>query len=68
MACNGICHRFGNIGDYNAKHKSTQSYYKKCSVCEIAIDIEGYRCPCCHFLLRTRALGRSNEFKKRVLD
>jgi len=52
MACKGICNR------YKAKWRNNQFRYangqKRCNVCEIFVHWDGFSCPCCGMLLRTR--------------
>ena len=52
ITCNGICHRD------KAKKPTTMGRYasgqKRCNVCEIFVQWDGYSCPCCGMLLRTR--------------
>ena len=52
MTCKGICHR------YKARWTTNTLRYangqKRCNVCEIFLSWDGYFCPCCGMLLRTR--------------
>ena len=51
MSCKNICEKYraakGRRGSYYAQG------YKRCSICEIFIDWDGIRCPCCDLPLRT---------------
>jgi hypothetical protein len=47
MPCNGICLR----------HRSSNNYsngQKRCQICDLFIEWDGLRCPCCGYKLRTR--------------
>jgi len=63
MVCKGICHR------YKAKWSGIQSRYaegqKRCNACEIFLKWNGFGCPCCGKLLRTRP--RDGEHKRKFL-
>ena len=62
MACNGICdrHKPFNPPRMGSRYKLG---YKRCTVCDIFLEVEGYRCPCCHTILRTHY--RQSEYKRR---
>ncbi len=51
--CNCICKQF------EAKKPLQGTRYgqgqKRCQMCEIWLDYEGVRCPCCHYRLRTKS-------------
>jgi hypothetical protein len=48
MGCRGICLQYKTTARYGENHK-------RCQVCDIFIRFEGPRCPCCCFILRSRA-------------
>jgi hypothetical protein len=53
MSCKGICCR------YKAKSAGLHQYryangQKRCNECEIFVQWDGFSCPCCGKLLRTR--------------
>ncbi len=60
--CNGICDRYkakkpnNNIGRYS-------NGQKRCNSCEIFINWNGLRCPCCNNRLRTKP--RSLKYKEK---
>ena len=52
MACKGVCHKYkAKCGLHKYRYASGQ---KRCNVCEIFVQWDGYSCPCCGMLLRTR--------------
>jgi hypothetical protein len=59
MVCKGICSR------HKAMRPSTGMRYligqKRCQVCQIFINWQGWFCPCCGFRLRNRP--RNSKFK-----
>jgi hypothetical protein len=52
MNCRGTCQK------YKAKWSAREHRYangqKRCNTCEIFVRCEGYFCPCCGRILRTR--------------
>ena len=57
MVCKGICTRYktpkpSRVGRFTDGQK-------KCRICDIFIKYDGYRCPCCNYILRTSPRGRS---------
>jgi len=62
--CNGICQRFHakkptGIGRYT-------SGQKRCNECDIFINWDGQRCPCCNYKLRLKP--RNRKYKIKYLD
>ena len=61
MVCKGVCSR------YKAKWTGHESRYtsgqKRCNTCDIYLQWDGFRCPCCGISLRTRP----RESKYRVV-
>jgi len=55
-SCKGICNKLSINKIPNAL--KYQFGLKRCSWCEIWIDTEEVRCPCCRMILRTRARGK----------
>jgi len=52
MACKGVCNQYkAKWGTHQYRYASGQ---KRCNVCEIFVNWDGYRCPCCGMILRTR--------------
>ncbi len=62
MACKGICIR------YEAQTMSNSGRYatgqKRCQSCDVFIRWDGFRCPCCSHILRTKP--RSPKYKARL--
>ena len=60
--CKGICNR------YHVKVKWGQNRYslglKMCSYCNVWLDIVSTRCPCCHYMLRSKARSKPKKEKK----
>lgn len=60
MTCRGTCIK------YKAKRESSFSGHyelghKRCSSCEIFIKWDGFHCPCCGIILRTRPKSTSGR-------
>ena len=59
MVCKGICSR------HKAMRPSTGMRYligqKRCQVCQIFINWQGFFCPCCGYRLRTKP--RNKKYK-----
>ena len=64
MTCNGVCIR------YKAKKPTGEGRYasgqKRCQVCSMFLNWEGFWCPCCNF--RLRATPRNTSFKKKFRE
>lgn len=65
MPCKGICSaRFGAIpisgGGWN-----TRKHWLKCKMCNVYINYDGIRCPCCKNLL-SRRFGKQHLLKPRI--
>jgi len=61
MSCKGICEK------YRAKRKGTSWYtsgFSRCQTCELFLDVDGSRCPCCSCLLRMTP--KNAKHKKRL--
>ena len=48
MKCNGICSKYKTVNRYRTLN------HKRCSICGIFIFWEGFRCPCCSYVLKRR--------------
>ncbi|MEW5839648.1 hypothetical protein [Nitrososphaera sp.] len=48
MVCKGMCIHYRSKARYSDANK-------RCQVCDIFIQWEGARCPCCRFILRSKA-------------
>lgn len=67
MTCKGICYR------YKAHRPMPISLgvsryavgQKRCQICEMWMEWEGDRCPCCSIRLRTHPRRRDNKIKFR---
>ena len=61
MVCKGICSR------HKAMRPSTGMRYlkgqKRCQVCQIFINWQGFFCPCCGCRLRNRPRNKKNKDK-----
>ena len=64
MASKGVCHR------YKAKWIPQKERYangqKQCNVCEIFVSWDGFSCPCCGMLLRTRPRSVKGKIYARI--
>ena len=62
--CKGICKNYKAV-----KENNSFSYYsngfKRCNECEIFIDWNSYKCPCCHNILRIKP--HNTTCKTRIL-
>jgi hypothetical protein len=59
MGCKNICTRYKAT-----KHRRSSYYaqgYKRCSMCDIFIEWDGTRCPCCDLVLRTVAHQKTKK-------
>ena len=64
MSCHGICVRYKASRGAGQPRYKLGSNRKRCTICEIFITTEDIRCPCCHYLLRTKPQnGNSKENK-----
>lgn len=61
MACKGICVQYKTTARYHDKHK-------RCRICDIFIEWEGMRCPCCSFALRSKARSQKRPSQKEDSD
>jgi len=64
MVCKGICNQ------HKAKWSSHQYRYangqKRCNVCAIFVQWDGFSCPCCGMLLRTRP--RISKYRQKCIE
>ena len=67
MYCKGICTRYKAT---KKGSKFTMGFYglgfKRCQICELFIDWEGKRCPCCSYKLRTKPRNMTTKNKLRI--
>lgn len=64
MTCKGTCSRHQAIKPNGAgRYESGQ---KRCQECEIFINADGYRCPCCNSKLRTKP--RNLKYKTQLRE
>ena len=47
QSCNGVCLKYSTRGTSGPN----ADLMPKCSVCDILIDVDGIKCPCCKSLL-----------------
>jgi len=52
MVCREICKRYKAVGNFTGGRYNTGQ--KRCQICEIWIRWDGFTCPCCGVLLRTK--------------
>ena len=66
MPCKGTCHKF----HHNIMRKGGiyANGNKRCQVCEIFINYNGLRCPCCRYRLRTKPRNKRYKEKLRELQ
>lgn len=60
--CNGICSRYASKQGGGQKAIYAQGI-KRCQICEIYLQWDDIRCPCCHYILRTKP--RSGKYKEK---
>jgi len=65
MGCKGICER------YKAERHFGIGLYvngrKRCQVCEVYLEWDGYYCPCCRHKLRTKPHNGKYKIKMREI-
>jgi hypothetical protein len=63
MTCKGICIRYKASGRYATGRK-------RCQQCDLFIEWDGLRCPCCGYKLRTRPrnFSKTKLREKRAID
>lgn len=64
-ACKGICESF-KASSISYKFRYDQGQ-KRCTFCDIFIEFNGIRCPCCGCPLRIKARTRNSIAKKYFL-
>jgi len=52
MVCKGICHKYK--ATWGARQYRYATGQKRCNVCELFVNWDGSKCPCCGMLLRAR--------------
>lgn len=66
MTCKGICDR------HKASKPSGISRYvagqKRCNICDIYLEYDGFFCPCCNLKLRTSSRNAKHKEKYRILS
>jgi hypothetical protein len=63
MVCKGICIRHKALKPDSSKGRYATGQ-KRCQVCEIFLNWNGFWCPCCGYRLRTRP--RNLKYKARL--
>ena len=63
--CRGICDRFEFPYAPGRDGKAYRNGRKRCRHCDMWIAWDGVRCPCCGFMLSTRAQDKRNTEKAR---
>ena len=62
MPCKGICDKYK--AQKPAQTNDRYSYgQKRCNLCDIFIEWDGSRCPCCSGILRTRPRSTRHRIK-----
>lgn len=61
MTCKGICIKYKATPPYGMG--SYAAGLKKCSMCDIFMKCDGFRCPCCNFALRVKPRKRKDRAK-----
>ena len=68
MPCNGICHRYKVAKPHNEMGGRYDNGQKRCHECDVFINWDGSRCPCCGKLLRLKprsGIARSQFLESR---
>jgi hypothetical protein len=61
VQCKDNCHKSCvNVFPYHIR--KYEAGFKYCSICEKWFDIDNFRCPCCHMILRTKS--RNGKIRK----
>jgi hypothetical protein len=70
MVCCNQCEKYRAIRSHEGAYYTPEGRYekgqKRCQVCEIFIDWQGIRCPCCHATLRTRP--RPKKYREKLVQ
>ena len=61
MACKGNCSKHEYEGSPCGMYKGL---VKKCQVCDLFINWEGLRCPCCNYLLRLKPRNKNRALAR----
>lgn len=65
MVCKGVCTRFKATNDQATDGRYSRGQ-KRCQICEIFINFDGLRCPCCN--QRLRLSPRTYKSKQLLLN
>ncbi len=66
MTCKGTCHRYKITKPHTEKGGRYSNGHKRCNECEVFINWDGARCPCCGRLLRLKP--RSGITRRQFLE
>lgn len=61
--CMGVCLRLANVKYIGSGGGFREKGKKRCTICEIVIETNDVKCPCCNMRLRIRKDYRNNEKK-----
>nr|AIF00661.1 hypothetical protein [uncultured marine thaumarchaeote KM3_136_D12]AIF12589.1 hypothetical protein [uncultured marine thaumarchaeote KM3_56_C06] len=62
IACNGICVNYKSTSLHMGLKYS--SGVKRCTECQVFMDVDSTRCPCCNTKLRTRSRNKKLRGKR----
>ena len=67
MVCKGICSRYRSSKPHGfGRYEVGQ---KRCIRCELYLNWDGLRCPCCHYPLRTKPRKlRDRERLRKIIE
>ena len=60
ISCKGVCINYKHTSIHNGMKYS--SGIKRCTECQIFMDIQEIRCPCCRTKLRTKARNKKTSY------
>lgn len=60
-SCTGICERYSPKTSHSLGQRRYLNGHKRCTICEIWMVWEGFRCPCCKGLLRFKPRRREEK-------
>jgi len=58
--CKGICINYKHTALHNGI--KYESGLKRCTECQIFMNVEGIRCPCCSVKLRTKSRNKKRKY------
>jgi len=67
MACSGICLQYKATKSFEGNTRYALGQ-KRCNACDVFMDWEGIRCPCCRGMLRTKPRSTKGKEELRIIQ